>query len=62
MRYHTRYMFKLKGISSGRQDCPLSINAQNFRDVALKEDLQSDGQTFTKLSIVNNIKITIDIL
>ena len=42
--------------------CPLSINAQNFRDVALKEDLQSDGQTFTKLSIVNNIKITIDIL
>ena len=51
-------MFKLKAISED----PLSINAQNFRDVALKEDLQSDGQTFTKLSIVNNIKITIDIL
>ena len=62
MRYHTRHMFKLKGYFTGRQDCPLSINAQNFRDVALKEDLQSDGQTFTKLSIVNNIKITIDIL
>ena len=62
MRYHTRYMFKLKGISQFARIVHQSINAQNFRDVALKEDLQSDGQPFTKLSIVNNIKITIDIL